>query len=486
MLRGVRAGAQLAVDRCLREHGGVGHQQVHCIDRLVQVVLDRVEVAVVGVGDLRGDVALGDAIDVVRSDVKRVDDRVQGVVNALHNLAEVAQVPGSVRAGGQLTVDRGLREHAGIGHQQVHRVDRLVQVVLDQVEVAAVGVGDFRGDVALRDAIDIVCSDVERGNDGFEGVVDALDNLAESAFELRGVGAGGETSGLGGISERNGLADHRLDGLHHTDQRRIQFIVFAALADSLEGLEVAQVASRNILRRLGHGAETRAQRLEVVVDERLLAGELLEFRIEVALGKLRHASHRLFLHRDMALDHIVDALRHDAEGAFELVFGDHHVDVAQVVLVGHVGHVVGEGTDLAPLPCFHERDDGAGGLVVIPEGGSHLEEHFLLLVGSLVGNDELLLDGLTSSEGGFDGSGLTFVVEAGPGFLAYDLGRCAPGKRLHGLVPERDLSLAVDGEYRHGQRREQQLVEGSLSFIVLEIALHIGVPLRNRARQGRD
>ena len=158
-----------------------------------------VEVAVVGVGDLRRDVALGDAVDVVGGHVQRADDRVEGVVDALHDLAEVALVLGGVGAGGELAVHGGLGQHAGVGDQRVDGVDAAVEVVLDLVEVAVVGVGDLGRDVALGDPVDVVGGHVQRADDGVEGLVDALDDLAEVALVLGGVGAGGELAFDGGL-----------------------------------------------------------------------------------------------------------------------------------------------------------------------------------------------------------------------------------------------------------------------------------------------
>ena len=215
MLRCVGARGELALDRGLGEQSGLGDQQVDSIDRLVEVVLDGVEVAVVGIGDLRRDIALGDALDVGRSNVQRRDDGVQRLIHTLHDLAEVTLMLGCVGARGQLALDRGLGEQSGLGDQQIDGIDRLVEVVLDGVEVTVVGIGDLRGDIALGDALDVVRCDIEGKDDGLEGVVDALNDLSKSALELCGVGAGGEASGLGRVGKSDGLADHGVDGLHH-------------------------------------------------------------------------------------------------------------------------------------------------------------------------------------------------------------------------------------------------------------------------------
>ena len=73
------------------------------------------------------------------------------------DLAEVALVLGGVGPGGQLAFDGGLgRACAASADQAVEGVDALVEVVLDLVEVAVVGVGDLRRDVALGDPVDVL------------------------------------------------------------------------------------------------------------------------------------------------------------------------------------------------------------------------------------------------------------------------------------------------------------------------------------------
>jgi hypothetical protein len=64
-------------------------------------------------------------------------------------------VAGRVGAGFELAGNRRSREHRGVGDQGIDRVDAGVEVVLDDVVVATVGVGDLRRDVALGDPVDV-------------------------------------------------------------------------------------------------------------------------------------------------------------------------------------------------------------------------------------------------------------------------------------------------------------------------------------------
>ena len=133
---------QVAVGNLLGRRGDVVHRRY----QRVQVVLDGVEIAVVGVGDLRRNIALRDHVHIARGHVQRPDHRVQRFVHALDDLPVIALMLAGVGAGGQLAVHRRLDQRAGVCYQRVDRVDAGVQVVLDGIEVAVVGVGDPRAE----------------------------------------------------------------------------------------------------------------------------------------------------------------------------------------------------------------------------------------------------------------------------------------------------------------------------------------------------
>ncbi len=165
MLGGVGAGGQLAVHGGSGEHGGVRHQGVHGIHTLVEVVLDLVEVAVVFVGDLGGDIALGDAVHIAGGHIEGADDGIQAVIHALYDLPVVALVLGGVGAGGQLAFDGGLVEHGGISDQRLQVGADLLQGRVDLVlgissypVTAQVALGDLLQ--ASHDALEVVCEAV--------------------------------------------------------------------------------------------------------------------------------------------------------------------------------------------------------------------------------------------------------------------------------------------------------------------------------------
>ena len=167
MLGRIGPGGQLAFDRGLGEHVGVGHQSIDRVDALVQVVLDLVEIAVVVVRDLRRDIALADPVDILGRDLI-------GPTNASHSIVDARRpaCPSRLRtcsasaAGRQLAVDRRLDQLVRLRQQPAHRVDAVVQVVLDLVELAVVGVGDLRRDVALADPVHVLGRHVQRADDG--------------------------------------------------------------------------------------------------------------------------------------------------------------------------------------------------------------------------------------------------------------------------------------------------------------------------------
>ena len=84
--------------------------------------------------------------------------------------------------------------------------------------------------------------------------------------------------------------------------------------------------------------EVAAQGLDGLVDERFLARQLVERRIEIAAAELADAGHRLLLDRDVGTDEIVDALGDEGEIALEAVDGNHDVNVALLVLHRHPVH----------------------------------------------------------------------------------------------------------------------------------------------------
>ena len=88
-----------------------------------------------------------------RGDVKV---RIKRGVEPLHNRAEITMVHSHVGAASQIAVCGGLGQPIRIGSQSIEGVYAGVQVMLDLVKVAVVGVRDFGRDVAFADTIDVL------------------------------------------------------------------------------------------------------------------------------------------------------------------------------------------------------------------------------------------------------------------------------------------------------------------------------------------
>ena len=185
----VDRGAHLGEDVVDRFHGGV------------ERALEDVKVALVAPRHHRGEVALGQVLHDLRGLVDRADHEVEGLVDALDDLAVVPLVLVRVRPGLELAFLGGPGEHEGVGHEAVHGLDADVEVGLDHIEVAVVGVGDLGRDRSLGDLVHIGCGHVEGADHGVEGLVDTLDDLAVVPLVLRRVRPGREAALDGGLGE---------------------------------------------------------------------------------------------------------------------------------------------------------------------------------------------------------------------------------------------------------------------------------------------
>jgi len=67
---------------------------------------------------------------------------------------------GGVGAGRKFALQRRLRQCHAVGHHTAEGVYAGVQVVLDFVEIAVVGVGDLGRNVSLRDPVYVLCRHV--------------------------------------------------------------------------------------------------------------------------------------------------------------------------------------------------------------------------------------------------------------------------------------------------------------------------------------
>ena len=205
MFPGVGPDGQLAFDCRLSEHLGIEYQRIDVVDGIVQVELDLVEIAVVGIGDLGGDVSLADPVYILCGHVQGADDGIQRFVDACYDLLEIPLMFGGIGAGGQLAFDGGLGQHVGVGDQGVDVVDAVVEVELDLVEVALVGIGDLGGDVPFTDPVHVLGGHVQRADDRIQGLVDPDHRLFEIPLMLGDVGPGRQFPRHGGLGQHSGI-----------------------------------------------------------------------------------------------------------------------------------------------------------------------------------------------------------------------------------------------------------------------------------------
>ena len=92
MARCIGPGIEPPLDRGFCQHPGVLDEQVDGIDTLVEIVFDLVEVPVVGLFNLRRDVALGDPVNILSGDVEGSDDGIEGAVDTMCNFKEIPRI----------------------------------------------------------------------------------------------------------------------------------------------------------------------------------------------------------------------------------------------------------------------------------------------------------------------------------------------------------------------------------------------------------
>ena len=87
---------QFAGDCRLGQHVDIVNHRLHRVDAHVEIILDLIKIAVIAIGDLGRDVALGYPVNVLRGYVQRPDHRIQRVVKPFDNLTEITAVLGNV------------------------------------------------------------------------------------------------------------------------------------------------------------------------------------------------------------------------------------------------------------------------------------------------------------------------------------------------------------------------------------------------------
>ena len=187
--RGVAALVQLSLAAEFRQFRQLGLELLQHQGDAVDVLLHPFVVALVGLGDELVDPAVGDLVEDAIALADRQQDGVQHFVDALDHLAVGALERRRVAALLQLPLPAEFRQLGQLGFELLQHQGDAVDVLLHPFVVALVGLGDQLVDAAVSDLVEDAIALADRQQDGVQHFVDALDHVAISALECRGVAA---------------------------------------------------------------------------------------------------------------------------------------------------------------------------------------------------------------------------------------------------------------------------------------------------------
>ena len=131
----------------------VGDQHVHGINALIEVVLYCIEVAIIGIGYLRRNIAFGNTIYIFRRYVEWPDYRIQAVINSLNNLAEITLMFGSVRTCGEFAFYCRLGQNSRVYNKQTYGINTLIEIVFQLIKITIVFIGNLRRYITFGNTI---------------------------------------------------------------------------------------------------------------------------------------------------------------------------------------------------------------------------------------------------------------------------------------------------------------------------------------------
>ena len=147
-------------------------QTTHGINTVIQIQLDLVEITIIGIGNFRRNIALGDTIDILGGYIDRPDKCIAQIINTTYQGSPATNKLGYITTGCQLTCNRSLDQLICFSQQSNHGIDTVVQVQLDLVEITIVVVGDLGWNITLGNAVDILGSYIQRTDNGIQSFVD--------------------------------------------------------------------------------------------------------------------------------------------------------------------------------------------------------------------------------------------------------------------------------------------------------------------------
>ena len=257
---------------------------VHGRDQRVQVVLDRVEIAVVGVGDLRRNVALADPIHVIGRDVERRDHGVEDRVHAAHDLGIRALELVVLAALGELPRFGGVGQPRQFLLQALQHDGHVVDGLLHLFVIALVGLGDQLVDLAVGDLRQDAVAFADGQQNRVQHGVDAAHDLGIRALELFRLAALGELPFLGGFGQPHQFL---LQALQHDGDivdRLLHLFVIALVGLGDQFVDFAVRDLRQDAVAFADGQQNRVQHgVDAAHDLGISALELLRL---AALGEL--------------------------------------------------------------------------------------------------------------------------------------------------------------------------------------------------------
>ncbi len=149
----VGARGQTALDGGSRQHVCICHQRVDGINTGIQIVLDGVEITIVGIGNRGRNIALGNAVNVIGRHIERANNRIQRRVHALDNLAVFTLIARGIRTGCKMTINRRCGQTTCFSTHGLDRIDGLIQSDQHLADLIASGCIDFHIKVTSRNLL---------------------------------------------------------------------------------------------------------------------------------------------------------------------------------------------------------------------------------------------------------------------------------------------------------------------------------------------
>ena len=144
------------------------------------------------------------------------DNGIQCVIDALHDFGEIALKAAGIAAHGEFPLHGCRREAVCFRNQAGDGVNALIQVILDNVEITQILIGNLLRNVSVGDPSHITCCQIERRDKGVHHQIDAGNKFSPTAKIRLGVVADCCVASLHSRNQIVRLLRHRLQRMNHT------------------------------------------------------------------------------------------------------------------------------------------------------------------------------------------------------------------------------------------------------------------------------